>query len=151
MLGFEELRPRAYHEERTALSLDVLNPHILIVLRCVRAHLEPKHAGGSLHVNSTENNIMVIQTLRTECQTAVYLAIRTIFYNNISARAIVGILICPSSFTALQHNGIVVHMHITAVNQHVLTHIQINGIRTRATALRINRCHVLRRSKNETA
>ena len=49
----------------------------------VRTHLEPEYTGGSLHIDTAQNHIMVKQTLRTECQTTMHFAIRTILNDDI--------------------------------------------------------------------
>lgn len=64
VLGLEELRPGADDEERTTLALDVLDGDILIVLRGIGTHLEPQHTGGGLHVDATQDDVVVEQRLR---------------------------------------------------------------------------------------
>ena len=101
--------------------------------------------------NWVQYNIMVIETLTTECQTTVHLTIGTVFDNDIRVRTIIGILIRPCTLAALQYYGIIIDMHVTAMNQHVPTDIEVDGIRAGAATFRVDWRHIFRRRKDETS
>ena len=64
--------------------------------------------------------------------------VMAVLYQHATVRTVVRIAVCPSSFPAFQHHGIIVHTDAAAVDQHVFAHIDIDGIATRS--LGILRC-----------
>lgn len=83
ILGLEKLCPGTDNEEGTAQAGDILDGNILVVLRGVRTHLEPEYTGGSLHMDATQDDVMIEQRLGAKRQTTVYLAIGTVLDNDV--------------------------------------------------------------------
>ena len=94
---------------------------------------------------------MIVETLGAQCETAMHLTIGTIFDDDIRTRTIVRVLVSPGALASFQYHCIVIHMHITTMNQHILADIKIDGIRTGTATTRIHWGNILRRSKDETA
>ena len=80
----------------------------------------------------------------------MHLTIDAVLDDDVTAGTVIGVLVCPGALTAFQHDGIIVHMHITAMNEHITAHIQVDGIRAGPTATGINRGYILCRRINET-
>ena len=81
----------------------------------------------------------------------MHLAVYAVLDNDVRTGAIVRVLISPRALAALQHNGVIVHVHVTAMNQHILADIKVDGIARRSTALGVNGRHILCGSIDETA
>ena len=107
------------------------------MLRCVWAHLEPQHAVGLGNCAVAKDYVAVVQTLATECQTAVNPAVGTVLYDDIITRTIVWVFVCPCALAAFQHHCIVAHAHVTAIDKHVVAHVDVDSIRTWCATFRI--------------
>ena len=77
------------------------------------------------------DNIPVVERLTSQCQASVHRTITTVLNNDVIARSVVGILVGKCSLSTLQHDSIVIHIHIAATNEHVMTDINVYGIGAR--------------------
>ena len=59
----------------------------------------------------------------------MYLSVTTVLNQYALAGAIIRVFIGPGTLTTFQHHGIIVHMHETAVDEHIGTGIDVDGIR----------------------
>ena len=59
-------------------------------------------------------------------------SVGTVFNNNIIVFSIIGIFICPRSFSPFQRYRIIIDRHITILYQHIITNIKVHCIRTRS-------------------
>ena len=82
-----------------------------------------------------QDYVAVVERLAAERQTAMNTAVVAPFDEDALAGAVLGHLVGPCALAALQHNGIVAHMHITPSDDNVAADIQIDGIRAGCTVL----------------
>ena len=148
---FEELCPGTYYEEGAALACDVFHGDVLVVLGGVGSHLEPEHACCRLDVDASQDDITVVERLRAECKATVYLAIGTVLDDDVRVGTVGGIFVGPCTLSALEHDSIVVDMHVAAVNQHVLTDVEVDGIAAGCATLGGYRCDILGRGVDEAS
>ena len=59
-------------------------------------------------------------------------SITTVLYDNVVAGTVVAVLVGKRTLAAFQHHSVVVHVHIAATHQHIVTSINVNGIGARS-------------------
>ena len=111
----EELRPGLDEEEASALARDVLHRHVLIVLGRVRTHLQPQHAVGIVRMAVAQDDVTVVYGLRAQRQTAMHQSVVAVLNQDALTGTVRGVLVGPRTLAALQHYGIVIDMHVAAV------------------------------------
>ena len=126
----------------------MLHRHVLVMLWRVGAHLQPEHAVGTLGVAVAQDDIPVVYRLRAEGETAVHPSVATVLYKYPLAGTVGRVLVGPGALASLEHNGIVVHMHETAVDEHVGTRIDVDGVARRSSPLRVGLPDILRRGED---
>ena len=126
--GLEELGPGAHHEEAARCSLDVVHRHILIVLRCVGAHLQPEHALGVAYLDVAEHDVAVVHAFTAKSQTTVHSAVFAVLDEHVVDGTVLRGLVCPCPLAALDSDGIIVHAHVASFHQHVVAHVDVDGI-----------------------
>ena len=62
----EELGPWTDDEETAGLALDVIHRYVLVMLRRIRAHLQPKHALRIAHLDVAQYDVSVFYALAAE-------------------------------------------------------------------------------------
>ena len=62
----EELGPWTDDEETAGLALDVIHRYVLVMLRSIRAHLQPKHALRIAHLDVAQYDVSVFYALAAE-------------------------------------------------------------------------------------
>lgn len=105
---FEELGPRADNQETACGACDIIYRHILIVLRSIRAHLQPEYALRIAHLDVAQHDIAVFHTLAAQSQTTMHSTIVAVLDEHIIDWSILWCLVCPGSLTALDGNGIII-------------------------------------------
>ena len=131
ILQVVELRPGTDIEHARNLSSNVLDGDVFVALGSIRAHLKPKQTCCMIDLNSAQDNIVVEHRFRTAGQATVTETVGTILDDDIAVRAIaltLGRIVGPRSLAALHGNSIVVHLHITAMNEHIFHYIEVDGI-----------------------
>lgn len=100
------------------------------MLRRVGAHLQPQNTVGIIECAASHNDVAVVQTLASERQAAMHLAISAVLHDDVIVRTIVRVFIGKRSLASLQHYGIVVDAHIASAYQYVVTVVYVNGVAT---------------------
>ena len=75
---------------------------------------------------------MVFQAFRTQGETAVHPTIMAILDDHVVVGTVVGILVGKRALTTFHGDGVVVHVHIASMNQHVMADVDVYGIRAGA-------------------
>ena len=78
-----ELCPGAHDKKLITLSLHIFDGDILIMLGGIGTHLQPQHSVGILKLTATEYHVAVVNRLTAEGQTAMRLAIGTVFDDDV--------------------------------------------------------------------
>ena len=137
-----ELRPAPDEQAVAALAGEVLYPHVFIVLRRVGAHLQPEHVVGVVGHAVAHDHVPVVHRLRAQRHAAMHRAIMAVLHQYIITGTILRSLVGKGALAALQHHGIVVHVHIAAAHHHVVAHVDVDGIGRRALDARGRRVDV---------
>ncbi len=101
---------------------------VLILLRSVRAHLQPQKAYGLVHVATPEDDVVIMDGLASASEHSVAKPEGTVFNDNIPVAAIAGVLVCPGAFPAFQGNRVVVDRHIAPLDQYVAACVDVDGV-----------------------
>lgn len=78
-----------------------------------------------------ENYVAVVDGFAAEGKAAMNLAIMAVFYEYAGVFVVVGVLVGPCAFAALEDYGIVVYVYVAASHHYVATGINVYGIATR--------------------
>ena len=124
----EELGPWADDEETACDALDVIHRYVLVMLRRIRAHLQPEHALCLIHLDVAEHNVAVFHAFAAKSQTAMHGSIMAVLDEHVIYRTILWCLVSPGSLTALDGDGIIVYAHVAAIYQHIMADINVDGI-----------------------
>ena len=84
VLQVVELCPGTYVEHARNLSGDVLDGDILVALRSIGAHLEPKQTRYMIDLDTTQDDVVIEHRFRTTSQATVTETVGTIFNDNIA-------------------------------------------------------------------
>ena len=58
----------------------------------------------------------------------MHLTIAAVLYQDALTVAIGFVLVSPRALATLQHHGVIVDMHVTAVDEHVGTYVDVDGV-----------------------
>ena len=126
-----ELCPRLDEDKLSYIAGNVLYGYIFITLWSIRAHLQPKQTGGVVNLDATENQVVVVDRFRTQCEATVTESVHTIFDDYIIVSTVTfyfGRVIGPRTFTTFHCYGIIVNRHIATLYQYIFHYVQINGV-----------------------
>ena len=129
--GLEELHPRSDDNTVFRLSFDVLHRHIFILLWSVGPHLEPKHTRHIIRRTVPHDDVAVVQTLRAKGKHGVDGAVMAVLDEHTLHRSIDSHRVGIGALATLQHHGIIVDIHITAIDKKIMSFVNVDSIGTR--------------------
>ena len=100
------------------------------MLRGVRTHFQPQQIMPLFHLYAAHENVSVMHGFRTAGQAAMAEAIGTVLHQNSFIAAVLFHLIRPWPLSSLQDDGIIIHLQITILDQHIRAGINVNRVRT---------------------
>ncbi len=101
------------------------------MLRRVGAHLQPKHPLRVAHLDVAQHDVAVVHALAAQREAPVNSAVIAVLDEHIIHGSVLWSLVSPSSLAALYGDSVVVHAHIASVHQHVVTHVNVDGVAAR--------------------
>lgn len=119
---------RTDDEETAGVACDVINSDILVMLRGVRAHLEPKYSLSVAHLDISQYDVAVVHALAAKGEATMNSTIVAVLNQYIIYRTILWGLVSPSALATLDGDGIIIDVHIATIYQHIMAYINIDGI-----------------------
>lgn len=95
---------------------------LLVMLRGVRTHLEPKHSLRIAHLDISQYDVAVVHALTAKGEATVNSTIVAVLNQHMIYRTILWGLVSPSALAALDGNGIIIDVHIATIYQHVMAY-----------------------------
>ena len=98
----------------------------------VGAHLQPEHIVRIVGHAVAHDDIPVVYALRSQRHASMHRTIVAVLHQDIIAGSVLGCLVSKGALTSLKHHSIIVHIHVAATHHHIVTSVNIDGIRRRS-------------------
>ena len=127
-LQVKELCPAMDVEELVDCSSGTLNRDVFEALRRIRTELEPEQVMGCIHSDISQEYIPAMDGLGAQGKASVAEPVMAVFDQDALIYAVLGLMICPGTFAALEHDTVIIDMNVAVSDDNVGADIQINGI-----------------------
>jgi len=127
-LEVEELGPGFGVDQAVGGAGDPLDGDVFVKLGGIGAHLKPEYPGRAVYLAVLHQDVPVVDGFASAGDRRVAEAEGAVADQNVHIRAVGGVGIGVRAFTPLEGDGIVVDLHVAAVDQDMGAGVEVDGV-----------------------